>query len=62
MEPLTDALAKDFGRDTRLAVIGLGYVGLPLAVDLADAGYDVLAVDTSEPRVAGLLSGESYVD
>jgi UDP-N-acetyl-D-glucosamine dehydrogenase len=62
VEPLTDALAKDFGRDTRLAVIGLGYVGLPLAVDLADAGYDVLAVDTSEPRVAGLLSGESYVD
>ena len=46
----------------RLAVIGLGYVGLPLAVDLATAGHQVLAVDTSESRVAQLCAGKSYID
>jgi UDP-N-acetyl-D-glucosamine dehydrogenase len=48
--------------DSRIAVVGLGYVGLPLAIDLALAGYDVLAVDTSQPRIAQLKAGESYVD
>jgi UDP-N-acetyl-D-glucosamine dehydrogenase len=40
----------------------LGYVGLPLAIDLAEASYDVLAVDTSLARLDQLRSGESYVD
>jgi len=46
----------------RVAVIGLGYVGLPLAVDLAKAGFDVLGIDLSGERVGQLASGSSYID
>lgn len=46
----------------RIAVVGLGYVGLPLAVDLAIAGFQVTGIDTSASRVASLLSGRSYID
>jgi UDP-N-acetyl-D-glucosamine dehydrogenase len=49
-------------RDPRIAVIGLGYVGLPLALDLAEAGHVVLAIDASAPRLQALGKGESYVD
>ncbi|MGZ8475280.1 MAG: nucleotide sugar dehydrogenase [Candidatus Limnocylindria bacterium] len=49
-------------RDRRIAVVGLGYVGLPLALDLAEAGHDVLGIDASRGRVDQLLRGESYVD
>ena len=49
-------------RDQHVAVIGLGYVGLPLALDLTDAGYRVTGVDASASRVAQLNDGESYVD
>jgi UDP-N-acetyl-D-glucosamine dehydrogenase len=46
----------------RIAVIGLGYVGLPLALDLLEAGHAVHAVDLSESRLARLAAGASYVD
>jgi UDP-N-acetyl-D-glucosamine dehydrogenase len=46
----------------RVAVIGLGYVGLPLAVDLAAAGHDVLGIDASTARVAQLRARDSYID
>ncbi len=60
----TDAspTAAASARDSRIAVIGLGYVGLPLALDLARAGRHVLGIDTSAERVAQLRNGESYVD
>jgi UDP-N-acetyl-D-glucosamine dehydrogenase len=45
-----------------LAIVGLGYVGLPLAVDLVDAGYEVLGIDASAERLAGLAGGVSYID
>ena len=48
--------------DERICVIGLGYVGLPLAIDLVGAGFDVLAIDSSSPRIQRLRHGESYVD
>jgi UDP-N-acetyl-D-glucosamine dehydrogenase len=46
---------------TRVGVVGLGYVGLPLALAMADAGYDVVGVDVDTDRVETLLAGESYV-
>lgn len=49
-------------RDRRIAVVGLGYVGLPLALDLADAGHEVLGIDASQPRLERLRRGESYID
>jgi len=45
----------------KVAVIGLGYVGLPLAVLLAEAGYQVVGVDTDEKKVAAVNRGESHV-
>jgi UDP-N-acetyl-D-glucosamine dehydrogenase len=46
----------------RIGVIGVGYVGLPLAVDFAEAGHDVIAVDSDQRRVAALERGESHVE
>ncbi len=46
----------------RVGVIGLGYVGLPLAVVFAEAGVPVLGLDSSVPRVAQVNGGESYIE
>lgn len=46
----------------RLVVIGLGYVGLPLAVEAQLAGLDVVGLDTSDSVVADLTRGRSHVD
>jgi UDP-N-acetyl-D-glucosamine dehydrogenase len=43
-------------------VIGLGYVGLPLAIQAARSGFRVTGLDKSEKIVAGLLAGRSHVD
>ncbi len=48
-------------RSARCAVIGLGYVGLPLAVELAQAGFEVVGIDLNEPRVRKLQRGVSYI-
>ena len=48
-------------RSARLAVIGLGYVGLPLAVEFAEAGFKVTGIDVDARRVRKLLAGESYI-
>jgi len=48
-------------RTARLGVIGLGYVGLPLAVELAQAGFEVFGVDIDEVRVKQLNQGKSYI-
>ncbi len=45
-----------------VVVIGLGYVGLPLAVRAAEVGHTVIGVDLSEEKVASLLAGRSYVE
>jgi len=49
-------------RTARVAVIGLGYVGLPQAVALADAGFPVVGIDVDATKVARLRAGQSYVD
>ena len=45
-----------------VGVVGLGYVGLPLAVEFAQAGVDVIGVDIDAERVARLRAGESYIE
>jgi UDP-N-acetyl-D-glucosamine dehydrogenase len=45
-----------------IGVVGLGYVGLPLAVAFAEAGEQVVAVDTDPRKVAAIKAGESYVE
>jgi UDP-N-acetyl-D-glucosamine dehydrogenase len=48
--------------DRRVAVIGLGYVGLPLAIAFAEAGLEVEGIDASPDRVAELRGGHSPID
>jgi UDP-N-acetyl-D-glucosamine dehydrogenase len=49
-------------RDSKVAILGLGYVGLPLAVAAQESGVKVIGVDSSEERVSKLLAGESYIE
>ena len=44
------------------AVIGMGYVGLPLAVEAAEAGWTVLGFDISTEKIARLKAGDSYIE
>lgn len=60
------ALSRDFVRHLRegrwtAGVIGLGYVGLPLAVTASSAGLDVIGFDVDEEKVTRLRSGASHV-
>jgi UDP-N-acetyl-D-glucosamine dehydrogenase len=52
----------DTSRDRTVAIIGLGYVGLPLGMAAVDAGWSVIGIDASESRVGQLNSGESPVE
>jgi len=49
------------GRTARCAVIGLGYVGLPLAIEFARAGFTVDGIDVDEAKIKALARGRSYV-
>ncbi|MFB3818415.1 MAG: nucleotide sugar dehydrogenase [Candidatus Methylomirabilales bacterium] len=53
--------AKLRSKQATVAVVGLGYVGLPLAVGFAGAGVRVLGVDVDARRVARLNRGESHI-
>ena len=48
-------------RTARVAVVGLGYVGLPLAVALAEAGHQVVGIDLNSTRVDAVNRGRSYI-
>jgi UDP-N-acetyl-D-glucosamine dehydrogenase len=54
-------LQKIEKREAKVAVIGLGYVGLPLAVEKAKAGFTVIGIDRKEERVAMVNRGENYI-
>jgi UDP-N-acetyl-D-glucosamine dehydrogenase len=59
-------LSKDFiasivGRTARIAVIGLGYVGLPLALGFHARGFQILGIDVDPAKVDALKSGKSYI-
>lgn len=48
-------------RTARVGVVGLGYVGLPLAVEFGKAGFTVLGFDTDGRKIGGLRRGESHI-
>ena len=56
-----DLIAKFQRRQAHVAVIGLGYVGLPLAVSFAQAGYSVTGIDVDAAKAAAINRGESYI-
>jgi UDP-N-acetyl-D-glucosamine dehydrogenase len=54
-------LTKIKEKAARVGVIGLGYVGLPLAVGMAKCGYTVTGIDASQSKVDSLRQGLSYI-
>ncbi|MCK4838326.1 MAG: nucleotide sugar dehydrogenase [Desulfobulbaceae bacterium] len=48
-------------RSARIGIVGLGYVGLPLAVAFSEAGFSVLGFDTQQQRVDLFNQGKSYI-
>jgi UDP-N-acetyl-D-glucosamine dehydrogenase len=59
---LAEVLAEKITtRTARVGIIGLGYVGLPLAMEFAKAGFSVTGIDVQESKVAQLNRGESYI-
>lgn len=60
---MTDSLATRLAaRDATVGVIGLGYVGLPLAISFAEVGYRVFGFDVADHVVSGLNAGKSHID
>lgn len=56
-----DLLDKIRNRQCTIAVIGLGYVGLPLAVEKAKAGFSVIGIERNPERVRKVNRGENYI-
>jgi UDP-N-acetyl-D-glucosamine dehydrogenase len=56
-----DVLDKIRGRSASVAVLGLGYVGLPLALEFAEAGFTVYGIDVSAEKTELLRQGKSYI-
>ncbi len=61
MSVAQDLIAKAERRQVLFGIVGLGYVGLPLAVELARAGYRVLGFDVNPNVVEGINEGRSHV-
>ncbi len=61
--PHGDPIARPLSGDPpRVGVVGLGYVGLPLAVTFAEAGVPVLGLDAVQAKVNAVNAGESYIE
>jgi len=58
---LNELKAKLQSRKATAAVIGLGYVGLPLAMEIAAAGFRVIGIDLDEKKIALLNQAKSYI-
>jgi len=56
-----ELISKIEKKTARVGVVGLGYVGLPLAVDKAVAGYNVVGFDIQEKRVDMVNKGVNYI-
>ena len=60
---MKDTLRNKFkDRSATIGIFGLGYVGLPLALRYAEAGFKVIGFDTDAEKVARLMAGRSYIE
>jgi UDP-N-acetyl-D-glucosamine dehydrogenase len=57
----TDLLDRIVSRRARTGVVGLGYVGLPLAVELGRAGFETVGIDLDAGKVEAVNRGDSYI-
>jgi UDP-N-acetyl-D-glucosamine dehydrogenase len=58
---MSDHTSTAESSSTSIAIIGLGYVGLPLAIQFANAGLHVIGVDVDASKIETLEKGESYI-
>ncbi|WP_123054316.1 nucleotide sugar dehydrogenase [Clostridium sp. JN-1] len=56
-----DLILKLNNKTAKLGVVGLGYVGLPLAVEKAKAGYEVIGFDVQDKKVSMVNEGKNYI-
>ena len=49
-------------KTAKIGVVGLGYVGLPLAVEFAHKGFWVLGIDNNAQKAESINKGENYID
>ncbi len=61
MDEHSSLLNKIEAREAQVGVIGLGYVGLPLAVEFTEAGFTVLGFDVATAKVEGVNRGQSHI-
>jgi UDP-N-acetyl-D-glucosamine dehydrogenase len=61
LSPAEGLRERIHARTARVGVVGLGYVGLPLALEFAKAGFSVTGIDVQEEKVARLNWGDSYI-
>jgi UDP-N-acetyl-D-glucosamine dehydrogenase len=62
MSALAETLREKLkSRSARTGVVGLGYVGLPLAVELAKAGFHATGIDLDDRKVQAITAGQSYI-
>lgn len=61
MNHAKELITKFENKSARIGILGLGYVGLPLAVVFAQAGFHVTGIDPVEEKVKSLGQGKSYV-
>jgi UDP-N-acetyl-D-glucosamine dehydrogenase len=54
-------MGKLKNKSARIAILGMGYVGLPLAVVFAEAGFNVIGVDPDKRKADSLVKGKSYI-
>jgi UDP-N-acetyl-D-glucosamine dehydrogenase len=62
MTRLDELAVRIDGREARIGVIGLGYVGLPLALGFAKAGFPVTGFDLDAEKVKAVAEGRSYIE
>jgi UDP-N-acetyl-D-glucosamine dehydrogenase len=61
MDSIGTFLKRVEDKSAQIVVIGAGYVGLPFAVESAEAGFETIAYDLSEEKIASLNEGKSYI-
>ncbi|HEY0096960.1 MAG TPA: NAD(P)-binding domain-containing protein, partial [Archangium sp.] len=58
VSPLLEMIRR---REAKVGVVGMGYVGLPLGMAFAEAGFSVTGLDIDKRKVEKITQGESYI-